>query len=593
MSPSSTQFAPLTVLLVVLVLVVVTEARYEFATCKSRIEGILNGTVTDDTISKDDLLGKNYLWHHPIRGLDTSVVKNSSFITVTYEGCKALCGADKTGLNASYTAFAIFTTWVLPAVALFSNLPYESLSTLKRKTVEAFTNWIGSPQAALANTMFNVLIIRTCQQRSDKKGEMTQEYRDAFYVLSCVNQYEYASYERNPWNRYWTRQERDNRQKVRDQVLLYGLFRPLSKDTEDRRVHDPDTDISATRVLLYNLAFQLRMLRRRGVYPQFINIIWFLVAFTISLVTAFADLGNNTTAHSLALGLLLSWLPVLVTMMIVDRNPSASTRAGVLIERWLYDVNHVLRSRHAGMQCADGMTYATRWRPGLGQLDLVIGSFVGQGRRLRYCGIANAILEITENVKFHEDDDILKQYHSRVVNLRGILVRRPLSWWTIWLAAEFMVSMAAWMAFMVSFRTPTVGLGCRSLMAMLWWIFSTLPWILQAFLQEPPRWTLWITIPLNTMSVIFLFMVMLFQVTNGLNNCLCKATIFGTSSYGGYIDFENAQFYKSAFHVVRYWACAAAFGLATSILFIGWGLRQWSKSSALWSAAEDAEMVAD
>lgn len=56
------------------------------------------------------------------------------------------------------------------------------------------------------------------------------------------------------------------------------------------------------------------------------NMIWFLIAFAIALVVAFSSLGDDTTAHSLALGLGLMWLPALVFITIVDRNPVYATR---------------------------------------------------------------------------------------------------------------------------------------------------------------------------------------------------------------------------------------------------------------------------
>lgn len=82
-------------------------------------------------------------------------------------------------------------------------------------------------------------------------------------------------------------------------------------------------------------------------------------------------------------------------------------------------------------------------------------------------------------------------------------------------------------------------------------------------------------------------------MTNGLNNCLCKSSIFGTSSYGGYLDFETAQFYKDHFHVVRYWAPAAAFGMFSALSAILWALRKWSVSDSLWHAQEDPKKPAE
>ena len=103
-------------------------------------------------------------------------------------------------------------------------------------------------------------------------------------------------------------------------VLVYGLFRPLSNNTNA-------TDVELLRDLTNALAHQLRMLRRRGVIPTLASLGTFLVAFVFSVVLAFGDLGDNTTAHSLALGLLVSWLPILVVFTIVDRNPVSADRS--------------------------------------------------------------------------------------------------------------------------------------------------------------------------------------------------------------------------------------------------------------------------
>src|SRR5204862_573559 len=87
--------------------------------------------------------------------------------------------------------------------------------------------------------------------------------------------------------------------------------------------------ILLTRDLIRALAFKMKMLRRRGVYPQVINIFWFLLAFTISLATAFSNLEDNLIGYCLALSLLLLWLPVLVIVALVDRNSMAPMRCKV------------------------------------------------------------------------------------------------------------------------------------------------------------------------------------------------------------------------------------------------------------------------
>ena len=86
-------------------------------------------------------------------------------------------------------------------------------------------------------------------------------------------------------------------------------------------------DIEYTRQLLAALATQLRLLRRRGAIPILLSLGTFLLAFIISVVLAFADIVENIDVTPLALGLLWSWLPLLVILTIVDRNPVCSERS--------------------------------------------------------------------------------------------------------------------------------------------------------------------------------------------------------------------------------------------------------------------------
>jgi hypothetical protein len=90
----------------------------------------------------------------------------------------------------------------------------------------------------------------------------------------------------------------------RDKALFCGLLRPLAQN--DAEIPIESNDVDKVEILLKNLVFQLRLQRRRGVWPLVINILGFLVAFIASTVSAFADLGDNTAAYSLALGPLLS-----------------------------------------------------------------------------------------------------------------------------------------------------------------------------------------------------------------------------------------------------------------------------------------------
>ncbi len=216
---------------------------------------------------------------------------------------------DRIGFYPASTALSLTTNWIFPLAILLS-LPYESLHEKKiTKTLVAVLNWLGSPQTALTATIYNFRQFRESHRRvlREANERSSHLHSAAYFVLCCANQFDglkLVNADGNP-----TRMLR---------VLIYGLFRPLSvEDTPD---------VQLTHQLLVIMAFQLRMLRRRGVIPVLANLGMFLVAFIFSIVLAFTDLENATTPFSLAFGLLLTWLPLLVVFTVVDRNPVSSER---------------------------------------------------------------------------------------------------------------------------------------------------------------------------------------------------------------------------------------------------------------------------
>jgi len=549
----------------------------DFNQCKSHVLALLDGTATN-TSSFD------IVYHGQLRGINPSRRNNS--LALTSRGCVEACGTSP-DLWDAFTIFQILTTWVLPSVSLLAQLPWESLSVHKRKNFEAFLNWVGSPAASLTTTIFNIHMIAKCKDISKSKPELT----DTLYILSCINQYEYPG----------RRQSRPARLEGldvgrRNAALLQGIYRKFMLEAEARtRVLERDEIDLLVRLdgLTATLAFHLRILRRRAVWPLAFNIIWFGVALVISIVTAFADLGDNSTAHSLALGLLLSWIPSLVVMAIVDRNPASSTRCQELIERWLYNIDKVverqLREQNVRTAPQPPTTpsslqpwnpMADMWNPAANKRPFGIGVFVGQGRYLRYCGVANTVL------KRYSDSNGMPQNIQLNGSIENSLTTRPGSWWIIWGFGQAIVATSFGMAFMVSFNTPTIGLGCRSLLYMIWYLLTWVSWMTLGIKQEPPRWLQKVMILPNLAATILLALIMIFQVLGLLNNCLCKSSTFGLAGYGGYMDFEGALFYRSAYGIQKYWGTATAIGIAVSFATIGWAMRRWSKSSPLWRITE-------
>ena len=67
--------------------------------------------------------------------------------------------------------------------------------------------------------------------------------------------------------------------------------------------------------------------------------------------TAFAMRGDNSTAHDLALGCLLAWLPVFITSTIVDRNFTRPDRTRARLNRLVDRVRVTLRDQKFCRHC--------------------------------------------------------------------------------------------------------------------------------------------------------------------------------------------------------------------------------------------------
>ena len=147
------------------------------------------------------------------------------------------------------------------------------------------------------------------------------------------------------------------------------------------------------------LARSLREGRKKGVIPVFISFLWFVFALALSIELAYDDIGANQTAHNLAMGLLVGWLPVLVVGSTVDRN---SGSADSVRER----LNSLVRNVHSALldpktlerYKSDTMSSEEdlRWLETLRDSDAFdvnfFETFGGQGRTQFHYGVAHPIL---------------------------------------------------------------------------------------------------------------------------------------------------------------------------------------------------------
>ncbi|KAJ9643372.1 hypothetical protein H2199_004051 [Coniosporium tulheliwenetii] len=196
----------------------------------------------------------------------------------------------------------------------------------------------------------------------------------------------------------------------------------------------------------------------------------------------FGHLGENTTAHDLALGLLLGWLPVLILSSIVDRNPVAADDVRRKLNKLVDLVRYSLRDKDIRQDYIESTQNSCKsrrefdsmrdWIDRISQdseyMDNFFTSFAGQGRVRWHYGAAHPILSDIEQCYVAERGRnwLADEEEARTSLVLGE-VEEGLVWfdfrelWQIG-SAIIIVSFTCFGAFVISFYTPTVGLGCRS-----------------------------------------------------------------------------------------------------------------------------------
>lgn len=224
-------------------------AATDFNQCRQDVEQQLatdNGTTTIPSWA---------LWTGPLQNFRGTDAQRP--LTLTTAGCRHYCGTEPQ-YNDVIGSFQILTTWILPAIALMSQFPYESLSREKQRNAEAFANWIGAPAAAIATTFWNIVTIHQCATRPAQfeKWDDRGHIENALYILSCVNQYEYP-------RRPETQAAQDRR---RDTALLRGVLYPYVVVVPgDKKGTLNEEQRAKLENLNEHLSFQLRLQRRKGV----------------------------------------------------------------------------------------------------------------------------------------------------------------------------------------------------------------------------------------------------------------------------------------------------------------------------------------
>lgn len=522
---------------------------------------------------------------------------------ISLPGCLELCGKGTDYYHWADVSKTI-TTWVLPIIGLLLQLPFESNQFWN--TNYALVRWMGSPIASLSYILWNIKMIgkaallsdmsteyRTHPQKDDEAADM----RDSLFILSVMNQ-------------YTPKPSLEEFQAT--SLLRIALFAREFPQPEKKNDGTPDPKSINLVERRRKLARELREGRKRGIVPVFISLLWFVFALVISIQDAFGEVGSNATAHDLAIGLLLAWFPVLVVSGIVDRNPVLTETTREKINEFLVDVQDVLEQ---GNLLPDGKTVAEAFssqhgihQSNLGWIrqtgfasDFFAKMYAGQGRVRWHYGVAHPILSGMESsiIIFQQRDWL------NIENIESILVCGPTRdvglWefdarevWEIFSALAIVAGTISG-AFVISFRTPTVGLGCRAggyvifgSIALGLFTFELLAWFVMSKMDirvtETPdnQGTRWPTI-LNgvfrlgeLVNTAWLVYIVAAQTVGGYQTCSCQLSTW--SRWGGYLDFETNE---RASGVQAYWITGAVLSASIMFIAISFLVAEWCEQSHL------------
>ncbi|KAK7186938.1 uncharacterized protein CC84DRAFT_735552 [Paraphaeosphaeria sporulosa] len=432
-----------------------------------------------------------YGWNGTLVGIDRSPETQ-----ISREGCLKVCGQGAATYPWDDVSSTI-TTWLLPVVGTLLQAPFESNAF--GRTLLAITRWVGSPIASLSYVLWNIKVSAKAalmvdmavpfDRVPDRKTDFGS-MRDSMYLLLAMNQYTMEP-------------TAMLRAKEAEGLLRIALF------SKDLKLTDTPKTLRQMRRIL---ARELREIRRRGAVPVFVSIMWFLFAFALSIQAAFGVVGENRTAHDLALGCMLAWFPILIMATIVDRNPIAAEAIRKKLNALINHVRHALRDERHRQEFIDSFSDQPNFKPFAHHvhdiaakaeyMDNFFVDFAGQARIRWHYGAAHPVLSDIENCYIADKGRnwLANEREARTNLVLGPINDEGLVWFDIrefWqVAASIAIVLGSCGgAFILSFFTPTVGLGCRSggytiffcislglmIMEMIVWL------ILSPYeIQEPP-----------------------------------------------------------------------------------------------------------
>ncbi|KAI9747892.1 MAG: hypothetical protein M1815_003801 [Lichina confinis] len=515
---------------------------------------------------------------------------------MSVRGCEILCGSDSQYKSWKESTTTI-STWVLPMIGLILQAPFES--NAKMRTFFATIRWLGSPVAALFHMLWNIKITAKCATMVDMSvpydsfpGEESDfaQMRDSLGILSVMNQYTVDP-------------KLDS--SAAEKLVRVALF------SNEVRMTDGGPTLAQRR---RDLAANVREGRRRGIIPVFVTLMWFIFSLVISLADAFEDdnLGNNTLAHDLAIGLLMAWIPVLILAGIVDRNPSAPGDTRRRLNALVNDTRRALRDpQNQETIVSQGGGWRDRHYPWLDQIvddaadaarfGAFFHDFAGQGRLRMHFGIAHPIMS---NIEFsyvgqHGRDWLRHERDARWALVYGHVNPKGLfyfDWRELWqiLGAVLVVGGAIAGSFVISFLTPTVGLGCRSGGYMIYMVLAGALLLAELVVW----WATWRGSRIRAtalkvfpvaefVSTAWLLYIVSAQTIGSHKTCACMGSTW--AGQGGYINLDTSEVNTSE-SVRGYWGVGTALSCAVMGAAFAFVVAEWCEQSFLHTQSYSSAM---
>ena len=388
-------------------------------------------------------------------------------IYITKHGCKVVCGSSPE-LYAWKDSSQAITTWVLPMLGMLLSAPFVSNDF--RNTIMSIFRWVGSPVMSLTHTLWNIEMSSRCCQLIDmsvayddfpEKDSRFGKFRDSIYLLSLLNQYQFEEVD-----------DQDRR------LLRVALFSDVPAPNSGKSLCEMRTSLAQTS----------RSSRRRGVVMSLISSFWFLfsVGTTIEAgkvhllrilsalirYVAYTSIGKTVIAHNMALSFLLTWFPILVLLTVVDRSSAGE----IEIVDPINEIISICRSylsqpefRCALAQSCGKAASKFEFSPSFLSSEVsYFQLFAGQGRQRWFYGTVHQIIDESETEYIAEAGR--GWLLSETKSTSALLSPQPgtrRTHFDLEALAEFITALVIVFgciisATLISYYTPTVGLGCRS-----------------------------------------------------------------------------------------------------------------------------------